>query len=75
LFLDGDAPVNSRILLPLTAAVVLLYPSASPAQLKAPNGAKVLLLSGGQRQHHGYRRQANLLQKVLETTKQFEVMK
>jgi type 1 glutamine amidotransferase len=65
--------VNSRILLPLAAAVVLFYPSASPAQLKAPNGAKILLLSGGQRQHHGYRRQANLLQKVLEATKQFEV--
>ena len=64
----------SRILLPLAAAGVLLFPPATPAQQKVPQGAKVLLLSGGQRAHHAYRRQANLLQKVLETTKQFEVM-
>src|SRR5262249_8964602 len=53
-------------------AIFLNVPGAS-AQLKAPKGAKILLLSGGQRNHHGYRRQAQLLQKALEDTKQFEV--
>lgn len=43
------------------------------AQQKAPNGAKVLMLSGGQREHHAYRRQSFLLQKVLEDTKRFQV--
>jgi type 1 glutamine amidotransferase len=43
------------------------------AQQKAKGGAKVLMLSGGQRDHHGYRRQAFLLQKALEDTKQLEV--
>jgi type 1 glutamine amidotransferase len=52
---------------------ILLCASAAPAQQKAPDGAKLLLLSGGQRAHHAYRRQANLLQQVLERTKQFEV--
>jgi type 1 glutamine amidotransferase len=55
------------------AAVVLLLAPAAPAQQKAPSGAKVLLLPGGQRAHHAYRRQAYLLQQVLEATKQFEV--
>jgi len=31
---------------------------AAWAQKKAPGGVKVYLLSGGQRQHHGYRDQA-----------------
>jgi type 1 glutamine amidotransferase len=43
------------------------------AQQKAPNGAKVLMLSGGQREHHAYRRQSFLLQKLLEDTKRFQV--
>jgi type 1 glutamine amidotransferase len=55
-----------------TAAVLLSAPLAL-AQHKAPDGAKVLLLAGGQRDHHAYRRQAYLLQKLLEDTKQFEV--
>jgi type 1 glutamine amidotransferase len=54
------------------AAIVLAVP-AVPAQHKAPKGAKLLLLSGGQRDHHAYRRQAQTLQKALEATKQFEV--
>jgi type 1 glutamine amidotransferase len=32
-----------------------------------------LILSGGQRDHHAYRRQANLLQKLLEDSKQLQV--
>jgi type 1 glutamine amidotransferase len=43
------------------------------AQQKVEGGAKVLMLSGGQRNHHGYRRQTYLLQKALEDTKQLEV--
>ena len=43
------------------------------AQKKAPDGAKVFLLSGGQRQHHGYRDQAFYLAERLENTGRFEV--
>lgn len=56
----------------LTALVVLVAVPPAPAQLKVPKGAKVLILSGGQREHHGFRRQTELLQKLLEETKQFE---
>ena len=55
------------------ALCVLILASSGPAQQKAPDGAKVLLLSGGQRNHHGYRRQAHVLQKALEDTHRFEV--
>jgi type 1 glutamine amidotransferase len=53
----------------------LLVASAAPAlaQKKVPEGAKILLLSGGQRQHHGYRDQAFYLAKLLEDTGKFEV--
>src|SRR5437762_14323006 len=47
--------------------------SEGAAQQKVKGGAKVLMLSGGQRNHHAYRRQAFLLQKALEDTKQLEV--
>src|SRR5207244_5965564 len=43
------------------------------AQKKAPDGAKVLLLSGGQREHHGYRDQALYLSNVLEDTRHYQV--
>ena len=43
------------------------------AQKKAPSGAKVLLLTGGQRQHHGYRDQALYLAEALEDTGRYEV--
>ena len=48
---------------------------ASPAlaQKKSPGGAKIYLLSGGQRQHHGYRDQAFYLAGLLENTGRFEV--
>jgi hypothetical protein len=48
---------------------------ASPAwaQKKAPGGVKIYLLSGGQRQHHGYRDQAFYLAELLENTGRFEV--
>src|SRR5215468_10237235 len=62
-----------RTSLSIAATVALLVTPAAPAQQSVPKGAKVLLLSGGQRNHHGYRRQAQLLQKALEDTKQFQV--
>ena len=40
---------------------------------KAPGGSKVYLLSGGQRQHHGYRDQAFYLAELLENTGRYEV--
>src|SRR5439155_5059293 len=58
----------------LTLFGLIFYsPNVTPAQQKVKGGAKVLMLSGGQRDHHGYRRQAFLLQKALEDTKQLEV--
>ncbi|HJT77228.1 MAG TPA: ThuA domain-containing protein [Gemmataceae bacterium] len=61
-----------RRTLPVVLMFLLVVPAA-PAQHRAPGGAKLLLLSGGQRDHHAYRRQAQLLQKLLEDSKQFEV--
>jgi type 1 glutamine amidotransferase len=43
------------------------------AQKKVPDGAKVFILSGGQRQHHGYREQALYLSGALENTGRFQV--
>jgi type 1 glutamine amidotransferase len=56
----------------LALSTAFAFTPPASAQLKAPGGAKVLLLSGGQRNHHGYRRQTYLLQRLLEETKQFE---
>jgi uncharacterized protein len=47
--------------------------SEGMAQQNVKGGAKVMMLSGGQRNHHAYRRQTFLLQKALEDTKQLEV--
>jgi type 1 glutamine amidotransferase len=62
---------------PRTACTLLILIAcfASPvlAQKKAPGGSKVFLLSGGQRQHHGYRDQAFYLAELLENTGRFEV--
>ncbi len=62
--------------LALAAACVwltTLAPSPALAQKKAPGGAKVLILSGGQREHHGYREQALYLGGILENTRRFQV--
>jgi type 1 glutamine amidotransferase len=55
--------------------LLLLSCSVIPAlgQKSAPSGAKVFLLSGGRRQHHGYREQALYLSGALENTGRFEV--
>ena len=69
----------SRRSLLRSAVVTLALPLAglsdtsAVAQKKAPKGAKVLLLTGGQRQHHGYRDQALYLSNALEDTGRYEV--
>lgn len=69
--------MRDRVKLPrILAALALLSlipPLPAHAQKKAPEGAKVLLLSGGQRQHHGYREQAFYLSGLLEDTGRYEV--
>jgi type 1 glutamine amidotransferase len=55
----------------LLGSCCLTHPAL--AQKKVPHGAKVFLLSGGQRQHHGYRDQALYLAGALENTGRFEV--
>src|SRR3954454_15864161 len=57
----------------LALTVTGLLAPAARAQKKAPNGAKVLLLTGGARQHHGYRDQAFYLANALEDTGRYEV--
>lgn len=60
-----------RILMPALAIAGIATPAI--AQKKNPEGARVLLLSGGQRQHHGYRDQAFYLASALEDTGRYEV--
>jgi type 1 glutamine amidotransferase len=59
----------------ITLGLVVIGCLAAPvlAQRKAPGGARVYLLSGGQRQHHGYRDQAFYLAEALENTGRYEV--
>jgi type 1 glutamine amidotransferase len=65
--------VNRLRILGLGLFVSCCLAQPAPAQKKAPGGAKVFLLSGGQRQHHGYRDQALYLANALENTGRFEV--
>ena len=65
--------MKSRKFFRIALAAVLFATPAVSGQQNVPKGAKVLLLSGGQRNHHGYRRQAQLLQQALEDTRRFQV--
>jgi type 1 glutamine amidotransferase len=65
--------VHTRRSLSLVLALVGLAAGPAWAQKKAPDGAKVLLLSGGQRQHHGYRDQAFYLANLFEDTGRYQV--
>jgi type 1 glutamine amidotransferase len=66
--------VRTRWFVGLALVLSWLLPASVKAQKKAPAGAaKVLLLSGGQRNHHGYRDQAFYLASALEDTTRFEV--
>jgi type 1 glutamine amidotransferase len=60
-----------RSLLALCVVTALAGPAA--AQRKNPGGVAVLLLTGGQREHHGYREQAFYLSNVLEDTGRYRV--
>lgn len=62
-----------RTLIAFGAALALLAPSPASAQKKVPEGTKVLILSGGQRSHHGYREQALYLSAALEDTNHYQV--
>jgi type 1 glutamine amidotransferase len=57
------------------AFVILVLATSPPAlaQRKNPGAAPVLLLSGGQREHHGYRDQALSLARSLEETGRYRV--
>ena len=64
-----------RTLTALGAAFALMMLASSPArgQKKVPDGTKVLILSGGQRAHHGYREQSLYLAGILEDTGHYQV--
>jgi type 1 glutamine amidotransferase len=65
--------VKRLSLVGLLLASSSFLPQLAMAQKVAPGGAKVFLLSGGKRQHHGYRDQAFYLANLLENTGRFEV--
>src|SRR5438132_14062015 len=65
--------MKSRNFFRIALTAILFTTPVAFGQQSVPKGAKLLLLSGGQRNHHGYRRQAQLLQKALEDTRQLEV--
>ncbi len=56
-------------------AMVAIVLASAPAyaQKKNPNGVAVLLLTGGQREHHGYRDQGLYLAGLLEDTGRYRV--
>jgi type 1 glutamine amidotransferase len=66
-------PVRARSALVVTATVLTLSSSPAHAQKKNPQGTPVLLLTGGQREHHGYREQALYLSSLLEDTGRYRV--
>lgn len=65
--------MKRTLLVGLTAAIVCGLAGPAAAQRKVPEGARVFLLSGGQRGHHGYREQAFYLSDALENTGRFQV--
>lgn len=68
--------MRTRRLLYWTLALACFATSPALAQKKVPKGVKavkVLLLTGGQRNHHGYRDQAFYLANALEDTGRYEV--
>ncbi len=65
--------MKRTLLVGLTAAIVCGLAGPAAAQRKVPEGARVFLLSGGQRGHHGYREQAFYLSEALENTGRFQV--
>jgi uncharacterized protein len=60
--------VRVSLILGGALALALLSTGTATAQKKVPQGKAVLLLGGGQREHHGYRDQAFYLAGALEDT-------
>src|SRR5205807_8269660 len=54
-------------------AGIAVPPALAQKKATAPQFAKVLILAGGQRKHHGYRDQALYLATLLEDTGRYEV--
>jgi type 1 glutamine amidotransferase len=65
--------VNRTPIIGLGLVLSCCLTHTAEAQKKVPDGAKVFLLSGGQREHHGYRDQAFYLASALENTGRFQV--
>lgn len=67
--------MKSRCALLGTVVLALLVAAShtAMAQKKNPQGVPVLLLTGGQREHHGYREQALYLAGLLEDTGRYRV--
>jgi uncharacterized protein len=61
--------VTKRLVLALSVVFLAgMQPGTAHAQKKNPKGTPILILSGGQREHHGYRDQALTLSRMLEDT-------
>jgi type 1 glutamine amidotransferase len=69
----GGLTVTNRHALGAGLALALLLAGPALAQKKNPEGLPVLLLPGGQREHHGYRDQAFYLANLLEDTGRYRV--
>ena len=65
--------MKRMILVGLALMASCLLSRPAEAQKASPGAAKVYLLSGGKRNHHGYRDQAFYLANALENTGRFEV--
>jgi len=57
----------------LVISLLALSARSASAQKKNPEGVPVLLLTGGQREHHGYREQSLYLASLLEDTGRYRV--
>ncbi|MDB5352944.1 MAG: hypothetical protein JWN86_4191 [Planctomycetota bacterium] len=65
--------IRRLIALPMALVTLAVLTGTAEAQKKNPNGTPVLLLTGGQREHHGYRDQAFYLASLLEDTGRYRV--
>ncbi|WP_435016885.1 ThuA domain-containing protein [Tundrisphaera sp. TA3] len=64
---------GAALILALAPICLAIWPDPALAQRKVPEGTKVLILTGGEREHHGYREQALYLAGVLEDTRRYQV--
>jgi len=68
-----NRPLIWGLMLTLALACLAARPALAQKKMKDPQGKRVLLLTGGQREHHGYRDQALYLSNVLEDTGRYAV--